>query len=73
MTDAEKAMESHRNLDRHMGKDKETITLVACGDIGLYGDLEKKLIQKGPLAILGDTTEVFKGATLVFGNLEESN
>ena len=45
-------------------------TLVACGDIGLYGRLEKKLLREGPSSILGATIDVFKNADFVFGNLE---
>ena len=50
--------------------DDEVVTLVACGDIGLYGKLEEKLLLEGPSVILGDTIDVFKNADFVFGNLE---
>lgn len=48
----------------------EVVTLVACGDIGLYGKLEEKLLWEGPSVILGDTMDVFKKADFIFGNLE---
>lgn len=50
--------------------DDEVVALVACGDIGLYGKLEEKLLREGSSVILGDTIDVFKNADFVFGNLE---
>ncbi len=49
---------------------EKTITFTACGDIGIYRQLETKLINEHVEAILGDSISIFKGADLSFANLE---
>ena len=59
-----------QKLSNNNSYDKDCITLVACGDIGLYGELEQKFITEGTYAILNNTLDIFKEADLIFGNLE---
>lgn len=55
---------------RQNQSDNEVLSIVACGDIGLYGNLGKKQLREGASAILGDTIDILNRADLVFGNLE---
>lgn len=56
--------------DKVVKGNDEFVTLIACGDIGLYGALGKRLEIEGASSILGDAKAAFEEADLVFGNLE---
>ena len=48
----------------------DSVTMIACGDTGPVRNLERVVLDKGPMHVLGETTSILNSADIVFANLE---